>query len=303
MKLNDKNIEVTVIVPFLNEEKYLSQCIESLLAQNLAKDRFELIFVNNNSCDKSVEIVSACDRILLLNQATGNEYTSRNVAAERARGRVLAFTDGDCCADPNWLSTLLEHIDDGSDIVLGKRLFAPDSSYASRFVRDYENSKIEYLIQHQSFERCFAYTNNMAIKREVFDRLKGFREEIPLADTDFALRYIQSESSPRLIYSKKMIIQHQEIKGWMDWIKKMYSYGMRSPKSEIRLNFSPREQRGLFRFCFDKYRYSLMQRVLFVLSVMAAALAYVVPFLIFGGKTHILTGKTPHKGLRGQSKN
>jgi len=288
--LADKDIEISVIVPFLNEEKYITGCIDSLLAQDLDKERFELIFINNNSTDSSTAIVSAYDCIVLLNQETGREYTCRNVAAGRARGRILAFTDADCRVDARWLSTILEHIEDGADIIMGERFFSPEASYMSQFVRDYENAKIEYLLRQRSFERCFAYANNMAIKRKVFDHLNGFREEIPLADTDFALRYIQSEANPRLVYADKMIIHHLEIKRFADWIRKIWSYGLRSPRSEISLNFSPVEQFGLFRYCFGKYKYSLIQRVLFVLSVTVTAMAYLVPFLVSGGKTHIVKG-------------
>ena len=46
-------MDISVIVPFYNEQAHLVQCIESLRAQSLPADRFEIIVVDNNSTDRS----------------------------------------------------------------------------------------------------------------------------------------------------------------------------------------------------------------------------------------------------------
>lgn len=286
------HVEISVIVPFLNEEEYVEECVDALLEQDLASDRYELIFVDNHSTDASASIVSAHKTVTLLKQPSGNEYACRNTAARIATGQILAFTDADCAVESNWLSSILNSVHDrGADIVLGKRNFAHNASHMSGFMRDYENSKIEYLLRNQSYERLFAYTNNMSIKREVFDHLAGFSESIPLADTDFVLRYLQEYPLCKLHYSNNTVINHLEISSWTDWAKKLYSYGARSPDSEIGLNIALREQLRLFRYCFEKYNYNWPQRLLFVCSSLSAAISFLLPFLLHGGHAHLVKSK------------
>lgn len=52
------NLKASVIVPFRNEEKFLRRCVNSLLSQNFERERFEIILVDDNSTDGSVNSVS-----------------------------------------------------------------------------------------------------------------------------------------------------------------------------------------------------------------------------------------------------
>ena len=89
--------KISVIIPVYNVEKYLEQCINSLLNQTL-KD-CEFIFVNDGSKDSSKEIIEkykALDnRIILINQENQGVSIARNNGLNVAKGEYIGFVDAD----------------------------------------------------------------------------------------------------------------------------------------------------------------------------------------------------------------
>ena len=61
-------MDISVIVPFYNEEGYVEQCVQALLSQDYPKERYEVILVDNNSSDRSAEIVRRYPGIKLLSE-------------------------------------------------------------------------------------------------------------------------------------------------------------------------------------------------------------------------------------------
>ena len=137
----------SVIVPFLNEEKYLRDCVNSLLAQDFSKDEYELIFVDNGSTDNSRSIVSKHKEIILLTEERKNVYIARNKALKAARGDIIAFTDADCSVCPDWLSQIYKGMNTANaTIALGKVFLGRNPSLCLRIIQDYRNAIIEYLL-------------------------------------------------------------------------------------------------------------------------------------------------------------
>lgn len=283
--MNRSSVEISVIVPFLNEEKYIEQCIASLLNQDMEPASFELIFIDNNSTDSSSEIVSKYPSIKLTDEKRPHVYVARNSAIKFARGNILAFTDADCTVSKNWLSSILKEIQaNKADIVLGKRDFSPEASFMSKFMRDYENSKIEFILANQKFSEFFGFTNNMAVRKQVYDQLEGFREDIPLGDTDFVLRYVETTEIPQIHFSADAKINHLEIVTWSDWLRKSILYGKESPGSEIQLHISYRGHYKQYLYSIRKYRYSAPEIMLFLLSAACSNFGFLISFLLNGGK-------------------
>jgi glycosyltransferase involved in cell wall biosynthesis len=111
---------VSVIVPFLDEERYLGQALGSVLAQTL--DAWEVLLVDDGSTDASVEIAASfteahADRARLLRHPGGRRRgpaAARNLGITEARGAYLAFLDADDLFAPEKLarkSALLEGMD------------------------------------------------------------------------------------------------------------------------------------------------------------------------------------------------
>lgn len=111
--------KVSIVLPFYNAEKFLSKCIESILAQTYTD--FELILVNDGSVDCSGKIAQDYakkdSRVQLISKNNTGVSDSRNVGMKKASGEFLMFVDAD-----DWLANAaldkLVHglIDSGCDL-------------------------------------------------------------------------------------------------------------------------------------------------------------------------------------------
>lgn len=100
---------VSVLMPIYNVEKYLAECIESVLAQTYSN--FELILVDDGSPDKCPQIVDEFaekdHRVVAVHQNNAGVDTARNNAIKHAKGKYIAFIDSDDGYEPKYLETLV----------------------------------------------------------------------------------------------------------------------------------------------------------------------------------------------------
>jgi len=106
--------EISVVVPALNEEKYLSSCLESLANQYCDSD-YEVIVVDGGSADRTVEVAKHfTDRIITT--ASRPVGAARNEGAKVANGEIVAFIDADTIASKHWLTAIEQSFKDPSVI-------------------------------------------------------------------------------------------------------------------------------------------------------------------------------------------
>ena len=92
-------IQLSIIVPIYNVEKYVRTCIESIYRQGLDENRFELIIVNDGTEDHSMEmianIIQQHSNIIVIEQENQGLSVARNRGIECARGEFLLMVDSD----------------------------------------------------------------------------------------------------------------------------------------------------------------------------------------------------------------
>ena len=90
-------VKVSIIIPIYNGEKYLEQCIKSILCQTLTE--LEILCVDDGSTDNSSQIIKQFQekdkRIRLFQQENQGAGMARNLAIAKARGKYIAFLDAD----------------------------------------------------------------------------------------------------------------------------------------------------------------------------------------------------------------
>ena len=100
--------KLSVIVPVYNTEKYLRECLDSILAQ--AFTDFEFILVNDGSTDKSGDICDAYgqvdSRVRVIHQENGGVTAARKRGVEVAEGEYISFIDSDDWIEPDMLLSL-----------------------------------------------------------------------------------------------------------------------------------------------------------------------------------------------------
>ena len=100
---NKNKIKLSTIIPVYNVEKYLANCLESVINQDL-KD-IEIICVNDGSTDGSLSILKEYskidERIMIVNQKNHGQAIARNVGLSIASGEYIHFIDSDDYIGPN----------------------------------------------------------------------------------------------------------------------------------------------------------------------------------------------------------
>jgi glycosyltransferase involved in cell wall biosynthesis len=101
-------VGISVIIPVYNVERYLAECLDSVLSQTFAD--IEVICVNDGSTDGSLEILEKYRRIdrriKLINQKNGGLGYARNVGFDNAKGEYISFIDSDDFVDVTFLEKL-----------------------------------------------------------------------------------------------------------------------------------------------------------------------------------------------------
>jgi len=107
--------DISVIIPALNEEKYLERCLDSLVRQ-CRKNLAEIIVVDGGSSDRTLRIAEDyADSVLIEpGQPVG---AARNIGAKEAAGDILAFIDADTLAGKDWLEVIDRTFDSDPEAV------------------------------------------------------------------------------------------------------------------------------------------------------------------------------------------
>lgn len=130
---------VTVVIPVFNSERYLPECLESVLSQSLRD--IEVVCVDDGSTDGSRVIAADCasrdDRISVLAQPNRGPGAARNAGVAAAHGEYLCFLDSDDRLEPSALEELSNRaIADDLDILyFGAAPFCDDADLSDEFAR------------------------------------------------------------------------------------------------------------------------------------------------------------------------
>lgn len=113
--------KISIIIPVYNVEKYLSECLNSILNQTFQD--FEIICVDDGSIDKSLDILQEFkrkdDRFVIIQQSHAGAGAARNIGVKLAKGKYIQFLDSDDYFEPNLLEEMYKHAEKyGSDLTV-----------------------------------------------------------------------------------------------------------------------------------------------------------------------------------------
>lgn len=270
-------MDVSIVVPFHNEEKHIEECIQALLALDYPRDRYEVLMVNNNSTDRSVEIVSSYPEVRLLHEKKQGDFAARNLGVSNASGELIAFTDSDTAPFPDWLNqAMLAMRDPDTDLVVGNLQFS-SSSVAMNLLRDYEAEKNRFIFSGDDPGIYYGYTCNMIVRRSVFERLGLFPEVYRNSDAVYVRKVVDAFSCGAVSYGEQVSVRRLEVASVRDYITKQHIYGRDLNRYGTIADARPlstKERLFLYRQAVRHYRYSPLIAVYLITLLTMGVIGY-----------------------------
>lgn len=228
------NPRVSVIIPAYNEEKVIRQCLQSLADQDF--DSYEVVLIDDASTDQTKSIIQEFVRsqptlFKLREFGKIGPGKARNLTAYESDAEFLLFTDADCYAEPQWIHQIVGSFISNEIGSVGGPHLAPPSS--SRFQKKLESffkilpSAIDFYKKGSNKETIETKHNplcNVAYRRDIFMRLRGFREDLfPGEDVEIDQRVVRE--GYRILYNPLAIVYHHRPENSSQWKKVMFAYG------------------------------------------------------------------------------
>ena len=197
--------KVSVIVCSYNGGQTLESCLRSL--KKIDYPDYEVVVVDDGSTDNTQEILSHHTWVNAIRQTNHGLSVARNVGAAAATGEIIAYTDSDCMADPDWLYYLVGTLLSGNYAgVGGPNISPPAQNWQQACVAAAPGGPSHVLLTDVVAEHIPGC--NMAFHRWAFDKIGGFDPEYRKAgdDVDFCWR-LQQEGEV-IAFSPSAIVWH-----------------------------------------------------------------------------------------------
>ncbi len=160
-------MNVSVVIPVYNEEKYIAQCLESLMRQKVQAD--EIIVVNNNCTDNTIAIVKQYP-VRIENEHNQGMIFARNCGFNNAKCEIIARTDSDSILPDNWIEEIkLQFSNPEISALTGSFIFY-DFFTDSKFIyNSYQKYMNYFLKNHNVF-----IGSNMILRKSLWEKVKGY---------------------------------------------------------------------------------------------------------------------------------
>lgn len=202
--------KISIIVPVYNCEKYISNCINSILEQSF-KD-FELILVDDGSSDRSFEICESFakkdSRVRAIHQPNSGVSRARNRGLDESKGEYIGFVDGDDCIDKEMYERLYKNLaDNNADIsICGIVNYFVKKDGTTEKVRQSQVDGFWIFSREQALKealqsRLYSVNPvNKLFKRELFDKLRY--PEGKISEDAFLIPVVISKAG-KVVYDSK----------------------------------------------------------------------------------------------------
>lgn len=211
-------MEVSVVIPNYNGEKYIKNCLISLFNQSLRPD--EIIIVDNNSSDKSVEIIEEFkEKVTLVKLNTNKGFSvAVNEGIKRAKSEFVALLNNDTELDKEWLQQLYLAINKDENIFsCCSKMLRYDNRNIIDDVGDEYNilgwatktgdgkNSSDYVEDRYIFSSC---AGAAIYRRKIFDEIGLFDENFFAYYEDVDISYRANIYGYKNLFASKAIVYH-----------------------------------------------------------------------------------------------
>ncbi len=204
---------ISVIVTVMNEEKDMPDLLDSLVVQ---EQPLEIIIVDAHSDDRTQEIVRDYAKeydFIKLYIKGGTRGTGRNHGATKAKGKYLAFIDGDEIVNPFWAEEMRKSAKK-YDVVAGKTVQIGYHAFE-------ELERVE--LYHKGYDVTYP-SCNLLYHKKLFEKIGGFDPWFMTAE-DIDLNFRAVEAGGTIGYNKNAIVYHRTRGSFYGFLKQAFWNG------------------------------------------------------------------------------
>ncbi|MBM3571609.1 MAG: glycosyltransferase, partial [Alphaproteobacteria bacterium] len=168
---------------------------------------YEVVVVNDGSKDATLEIAKTFDYCRIISQENKGLSAARNVGAEAAIGEIIAYTDSDCVADPDWLTYLVAKMQSANLSAVGGPNFPPpEDSLVPSAVAVSPGGPTHVLLSDDEAEHIAGC--NMAFRKEALAAVGWFDPLYRAAGDDVDMCWRLQNAGYKIGFSPAAVVWH-----------------------------------------------------------------------------------------------
>jgi len=213
---------ISVVVCTHNGAATLGQCLDSLLA--LRYPDFEILLIDDGSRQHIAEIAKGHPQVRYEFQEHAGLSAARNLGTRLATGSIIAYTDDDCIAHPDWLLHLSHAFADETVAAAGGPNIPPAArNRIERVVAAAPGAPAHVLLNDTEAEHLPGC--NLAIRKEALELIGGFRVQFKTAGDDVDICWRLRENGRRLLFVPGAMVWHHRRFSIRAYLTQQLGYG------------------------------------------------------------------------------
>ncbi|MCK4327750.1 MAG: glycosyltransferase [Candidatus Diapherotrites archaeon] len=201
-------MDVSVIIPTLNEEKYLAPCLESLSRQEFGGS-YEIVVGDGCSTDATEAICRDYGAKFLV-EPKPTIAAGRQKACDAAKGRTIVSTDADIQAPVNWLDSIVSRFD--GNVGLYGNIVPYDGSRTEAWMC--RNVMSRYMHVMDCLGNPVPAGSNLAFKRSAFEEVGGFNTDLVTAEDLDLTKKLMGVGKVAYNPHGHVYVSLRRVKGW-----------------------------------------------------------------------------------------
>lgn len=217
---------LSIVICSYNRASYITGALGSLYACNANLNDFEVVFVDNNSTDNSLQIANDWraahphGNFMITSETKQGASYARNTGAKLATGEWLCFMDDDAVAFPDFVQNILKHIASYPERVgFGGRIIPKYIPHEPSWMSYYVSSMVGHFHYSETYTAFkngkYPLESNMIVRKDVYDKVGGFNEALPgvvgtvrIGGEGKALFYSIIELGYTIYYDPSIVVHH-----------------------------------------------------------------------------------------------
>lgn len=228
----NKQFKFSIVIPTLNEEDYISECIDSILDQTYDIDLIEIVIVDGDSTDKTIEIVNSYKQkhfhILVLTNPLKRTPISLNIGIKNSTGDVAVILGAHTKIDKDFVKLNNKYLIEQNVKVTGGTQINVGKSFSQRLIASVMEMPFAMASASYRWSKKAQFVDTVvyaAYKKELFEELGYFEEKFAISE-DAEMNWRIRQAGYKIYFSPDIKTYYYPRNSITRFIKQMFRYGI-----------------------------------------------------------------------------